>query len=115
MPFSAPREAVHHILPVILPEGADRRHISERLRAAGVQTTVHYPPVHRFTWYRSRFPSTRLPVTEEFADRELTLPLHPKLEEREVESVVWALSNALASETLRDDLRNPAPSRAVSI
>jgi dTDP-4-amino-4,6-dideoxygalactose transaminase len=114
MPFSGPRDSVHHILPVILPEGASRQHISEKLRAAGIQTTVHYPPVHRFSWYRSRFPSTRLPATEEFASRELTLPLHPKLEEREVEFVVRALSNALAPETRHDDVLCPSTSPAVS-
>jgi dTDP-4-amino-4,6-dideoxygalactose transaminase len=104
MPFPGLRSSAHHILPVILPKGTDRRCTSGRLWRLGIQTTVHYPPVHRFSWYRSRFPSTRLPVTEEFSDRELTLPLHPKLEEHEVEFVVRALSDVLGTETLHDDL-----------
>ncbi len=35
------------------------------------------------------------PRTEQFARRELTIPLHPKMEERQVENVVAALANAV--------------------
>lgn len=96
MPFLKPRASSHHLLPVILPIDANRQQVAEKMRDAAIQTSVHYPPVHRFSWYRSRFPSVRLPRTEEFALRELTLPLHPKLEVRQIESVVRALAKALA-------------------
>jgi dTDP-4-amino-4,6-dideoxygalactose transaminase len=36
-----------------------------------------------------------LPQTEAFAGRELTLPLHPKLEDGDVETVAEALAAAL--------------------
>jgi dTDP-4-amino-4,6-dideoxygalactose transaminase len=66
------------------------------MRDAAVQTAVHYPPAHRLSFFRSKFPSVRLPRTEEFASRELTLPLHPQLEERHVKTVTTALAEALA-------------------
>jgi len=116
VPFSRPpRDSVYHILPVVLPEGTDREIVSEKLRAAGIQTTVHYPAVHQFSWYRMRFPSVRLPVTEEFASRELTLPLHPRLDESDVEFVVHALSNALASGSIHDKLDRSSAVAAASI
>ena len=62
-----------------------------------MQTTVHYPPVHDLSFYRHLFPSNHLPKTEDFAERELTLPLHPKMEEDDVETVADALATALAS------------------
>jgi dTDP-4-amino-4,6-dideoxygalactose transaminase len=95
VPFSMPRPSSYHILPVLLPQGADRQDIADRLRDAGIRTTVHYPPIHRFSWYQDRFPAAVLPQTEEFCRRELTLPLHPKLEERDVETVVHALAEAV--------------------
>jgi dTDP-4-amino-4,6-dideoxygalactose transaminase len=95
VPFSTPRPSSYHVLPVVLPKGADRQCVADRLRDAGIRTTVHYPPIHRFSWYQSRFPSVCLPQTEEFCRRELTLPLHPKLEERDVETVVRALAEAV--------------------
>jgi dTDP-4-amino-4,6-dideoxygalactose transaminase len=37
-----------------------------------------------------------LPLTEEFASRELTLPLHPKMAEADVEHVARSLAKSLA-------------------
>ena len=96
VPFSMPRLSAFHILPVILPESADRQRVADRMRDAGIQTSVHYPPIHRFSWYQNRFPWVLLPKTEEFCRRELTLPLHPRLEERDVERVVCVLAEALS-------------------
>ncbi|WP_448188657.1 DegT/DnrJ/EryC1/StrS family aminotransferase [Azospirillum sp. sgz301742] len=98
MPFAEPRASAHHILPVLLPAGVDRQRLADAMRADGVQTSVHYAPVHHFTLYRDRFPGVHLPLTEEFARRELTLPLHPRMEERDVETVTQALARALASQ-----------------
>jgi dTDP-4-amino-4,6-dideoxygalactose transaminase len=95
VPFATQSASSHHILPALLPEGTDRQLVADRLRDAGIRTTVHYPPIHQFSWYQSRFPAVHLPKTEEFCRRELTLPLHPKLEDRDVEMVVHALAEAV--------------------
>lgn len=96
LPFSRTQVSLHHIMPVLLPAGTDRQRVMERMREAGVQTTVHYPPVHQLSWYRERFPEVCLPKTEAFALRELTLPLHPRMETRQVDVVARALADALA-------------------
>lgn len=87
--------SAHHILPVVLPAGADRDRIAAEMHEAGVQTTIHYPPVHTLTYYRQRAPGIRLPLSEEFHRRELTLPLHPKMDAADVGVVVRALDHAL--------------------
>lgn len=84
-----------HIFPVVLPAGADRNAVAAAMAEAGVQTTVHYPPVHELSYYRDRWPELQLPVTEEFARRELTLPLHPKMTEADVERAARVLEAAL--------------------
>lgn len=99
VPFSSPRPSAHHIMPVVLPRDLDRQRVADGLRASGVQTTNHYPPIHWFSWFRDRFPYARLPRTEEFAMRELTLPLHPKLTADQVEYVVHSLAAVMAGET----------------
>jgi dTDP-4-amino-4,6-dideoxygalactose transaminase len=96
IPFSQPRRSAYHVLPVMLPVGTDRQLVADRMRDAGIQTSFHYPPIHRLSWYRSRFPDTVLPKTEDFCSRELTLPLHPKMSEPDVETVVDILIEALA-------------------
>jgi len=95
-PFATQRPSTHHIFPVLLPEFADRAHVTAALRAEGIQTSFHYPPIHHLSWYRDRDPDVRLPVTEMFSSRELTLPLHPKMEDSQVERVTRALRRAIA-------------------
>jgi dTDP-4-amino-4,6-dideoxygalactose transaminase len=97
IPFSTARPSAHHIFPILLPEGSDRQEIMRRMREAGVQTSVHYPPVHRFSLYRQRFPSEDLANTDAFTDRELTLPLHPRLVEGQLQTIVTSLARALAN------------------
>jgi dTDP-4-amino-4,6-dideoxygalactose transaminase len=60
----------------------------ERLKDGGIQTSVHYPPVHLFSLYRKKFgyKAGKLPQTEEVSRREMTLPLHPRMK---VEDVKW--------------------------
>jgi dTDP-4-amino-4,6-dideoxygalactose transaminase len=97
---SAEPSSSHHIMPIVLPENVDRQCVIDHLRDAGIQTSNHYPPIHRLSFYRNRLPSLSLPRTEQFAQRELTIPLHPKMEERQVETVVAALANAVNQNSL---------------
>jgi dTDP-4-amino-4,6-dideoxygalactose transaminase len=95
VPFATRDNSSHHIMPIVLPLDADRQSVMARLRDDEIQTTIHYPPAHRLSLYRSLFPSVQLGKTEEFARRELTLPLHPRMEECQVEAVCYALAKGL--------------------
>jgi dTDP-4-amino-4,6-dideoxygalactose transaminase len=95
VPFEPERTSVHHIMPVILPGLIDRQDIIDHLRAKGIQTTIHYPPAHQFSFYCGLYPDVSLPRTEDFADRELTLPLHPRMAASDVETVTRSLAEAL--------------------
>jgi dTDP-4-amino-4,6-dideoxygalactose transaminase len=95
VPFSCSRTSSYHILPVLLPLNVSRQQIAEELRTREIQTSVHYPPVHKLSWYRRNVQSCTLTQTEEFAARELTLPLYPKMQEWQVRYVTLALSDAL--------------------
>jgi dTDP-4-amino-4,6-dideoxygalactose transaminase len=86
-----------HIMAALLPAYADRMAVMGGLRDDGVQTSFHYPPIHALSWYRERCPDIRLPITEAFAERELTLPLHPKMTAADVEHVVASLARHLGS------------------
>jgi len=95
------RDAAHHLMTVLLPAAADRARVQERLARAGVQTSVHYPPTHLFRHYRTAPDRAdvrtreRLPVTESVASRLLTLPLHSRMDDQDVEHVVHHLAAAL--------------------
>ena len=89
--------ATPHIMAAVLPPYANRMTVMGGLRDDGVQTSIHYPAIHTLSWFRERFPDIRLPVTEAFAERELTLPLHPKMTQADVERVVASLARHLGS------------------
>ncbi len=98
VPFADPWPSAHHLMPVLLPAAISRQTVIDGLRRRGIQTTVHYPPVHRLTFYKELCPDSRLPRTEEFAGRELTLPLHPRMTPETVELVVNSLAATLGAE-----------------
>lgn len=84
-----------HLMPVLLPPGADRTRFMESMKSQGVQTSIHYPPVHTFTAYEGRGTDRHLPLTEELAAREVTLPLYPAMTDNNVLAVVRAVAQAL--------------------
>jgi dTDP-4-amino-4,6-dideoxygalactose transaminase len=98
VPFDEGQTTAAHLLPVLLPEDRPRQKVMDSLRAVGIQSSIHYPPVHFFSYYRKLYPDIALPKSEEFCRRELSLPLHPALEEADVERVVDGLGTALGAE-----------------
>lgn len=93
MPFQDhPGVAAHHLHVVVLSEGISRSHVMSLLKARGIQTSIHYPPVHLFKFYRNHFPPpTDLSVTEDLGRRLVTLPLYPGLTREQVELVSESL------------------------
>lgn len=84
-----------HIMPVLLPAGTNRVHFMEKMKLQGIQTSIHYPPIHSFTAYNGKSVKPVLPQTEDVAAREVTLPLYPGMSEEDVLAVAQALNQAL--------------------
>lgn len=97
IPFDRDHTTVGHLLPVVLPLGCDRSGVMSVLRACGVQSSVHYPPIHRFRAFREKFGDLHLPKTDTFSAREVTLPLHPGMETADVDRVVEAMVEAVGA------------------
>jgi dTDP-4-amino-4,6-dideoxygalactose transaminase len=83
----------YHLYPVLFPTSEERDFMEELLRVDGIQTSIHYKPIHCFKAFRDIDPGTSLPVTEYFAERELSLPLYPSMTESHIESIVSALNH----------------------
>lgn len=84
-----------HIFPLLLPKGVDRLRFIDGMKAAGIQTSIHYPPIHRFEYYRKQYPNVALPTTEDVAAREVTLPLYPGMTPDQVEYVTTRVQEVL--------------------
>lgn len=95
VPFGEGHMTAAHLMPVLLPEDCRREGVMDSLRRSGIQSSIHYPPVHLFSYYRKLYPDIVLPKSEEFCRRELSLPLHPALAEADVDRVVTCLRTTL--------------------
>ena len=97
VPFrNHPGSSACHLMPVILPEEIDRRGFMESLKERGIQTSIHYPPIHHFEAYQSyNQQATSLRITEGIAARELTLPLYPGMSNEDIELVARSIQSSL--------------------
>lgn len=85
-----------HLYVVRLAGGVDRRRVFEHMRGRGIGVNVHYLPVHLHPYYRKRFATGPglCPAAEAAYERILTLPLHPGMDDSDVDRVVMALEEA---------------------
>ncbi len=91
-----PPQAAHtwQTLLVLLPEGKDRSRVQAVLKDKGIETSVGAHCLHRQPIYQAD--PMAFPGSLALGDRGLALPLHPALEESDLERVVDALVVALA-------------------
>jgi dTDP-4-amino-4,6-dideoxygalactose transaminase len=85
----------NYIMPVVIAKGdaSYRDAIREKMHDAGIQTSVHYPAVHRFSVYKD-YPAF-LPQTEYVTDHEITLPMYAALTMDQVDFICSVLDSAL--------------------
>jgi dTDP-4-amino-4,6-dideoxygalactose transaminase len=92
---AAGSDPAHHLFTVLVAPGADREAVRARIHEQRVQTSVHYPPAHRFAIYADA--RAELPVTDEYAARTITLPLFAHMTEEQQDLVVDAVAGAVAA------------------
>jgi dTDP-4-amino-4,6-dideoxygalactose transaminase len=85
-----------YVMPIMIAQDQRQAEVSARLREQGIQTSIFYPSIHRFSAYRERFPDVSLPITELASRTELTLPFYPHMTHDDQDRVVTALAEAIA-------------------
>jgi dTDP-4-amino-4,6-dideoxygalactose transaminase len=86
-----------HVYHLYVVQLNDRDAVCERMKAAQIETGLHYPtPLHLQPAYVSLgYRRGDFPVCEQLASRILSLPMYPELTSRAVEYVVDVLLEAL--------------------
>lgn len=84
-------QSAYHIMPTILPKNVDRKFVMEKMKNNGIQTSIHYPSFASFDAYSELVDIKDLPISEEICCRELTLPLHPRMDIEDVDLVCECL------------------------
>ncbi|HEY3316901.1 MAG TPA: DegT/DnrJ/EryC1/StrS family aminotransferase [Coriobacteriia bacterium] len=89
-------KSAYHLMEILLPEGASQQTVAEKLAERGVQTSVHYRPLHTFSSPKlANAPAEGLEKLDAIAPRLLTLPLYPTMGEERVDYVCEALAEAV--------------------
>jgi dTDP-4-amino-4,6-dideoxygalactose transaminase len=89
--------ASHCLFTVVLDRGVDRDRFRRSLAERGVQTSVHFPPLHLSPAHAGN--GGPLPVTKEYAARTVSMPIFPHMEPWQQELVVEATREALAQQS----------------
>jgi dTDP-4-amino-4,6-dideoxygalactose transaminase len=85
----------NYIFPIVLVNSdyKNRDRIRDLLKSEGIQTSVHYPPVHNFSIYQ-KF-KTKLPVTEYFSNCMVTLPMYSTLSISQIKFIAKIIKDSL--------------------
>ena len=83
--------ANYHIFPILLDKSINRNSLMVFLREKGIQTSIHYPPVHMFSYYRAMMGDQILHNTDFVARHELTLPMYADITNEQIDFIIDAL------------------------
>ena len=72
-----------------------RDRVRKELQERGIQTSVHYPAIHRFSAYKDYCKG--LPKTEYASDNEITLPMYAKLTYEQIKYISSCLKEILSA------------------
>ncbi len=77
----------NYIFPIVLKNSSsDKRNtIREKLAKLRIQTSIHYPAVHKFSIYKKY--NITLPITEYVSDNLITLPMFATLKKEEIKYI----------------------------
>ena len=95
LPPASPHRSSYHLFTAVLDEDVDRDEFRSALANCGIQTSVHYPPVHQFSIYESE--RADLPLTEAYARRGVTFPLFADMSAGQQDLVVRTVAGFLTA------------------
>lgn len=80
MPFE--RECSYHFYWILVK---DRDKFIRKMSTSGIETGVHYKPIHKMKFYKDK---TNLPITEMVGEHIVSIPTHPNMRDEDVEKVI---------------------------
>jgi len=83
----------NYIFPIVLSASSktERDSLRQLLAENGIQTSVHYPAVHRFSIYKQFY--SELPKTDYVSDNLITLPMYSKLSKLQINEISELFTN----------------------
>ena len=102
VPFSYSESfSSHHLFPILLEPNHDRMNFMQFMKSKGIQTSIHYPPIHKFTAYRYEGHGGTLPITDAVERRIVTLPLYANINMEQVHYTIESIKEWIVSQNSR--------------
>ena len=67
----------------------DRSQFRKKMNNIGIETGIHYRPVHTFSMYKT---NRHLPITEKAGNEIVSIPMHPNLSDDEISKIINAIN-----------------------
>lgn len=104
--LTAVEPSARHVYHLYIVRVSQRDRVRAELARRGIQTGVHYPvPCHRQPPLR-QFAERPLPVAEQSAGEQLSLPIFPHMTEAQVDYVCESLRDVLRTATVGSEIAN---------
>lgn len=68
----------------------NRNHFIKNMKEAGIETGIHYKPIHTMSLYKSY--RTRLPITEKIGEEIVSIATHPNLTDDDVSKIIKSIN-----------------------
>ncbi len=67
----------------------NRKQFIKDMKKKGIETGIHYKPIHKMTFYKNKI---NLPITEKIGNEIVTIPIHPNLNESEIDFIIKSIN-----------------------
>jgi len=67
----------------------NRSEFMKKIRDVGIETGIHYRPIHTMSMYKSKF---HLPITDKIGKQIVSIPNHPNLSEDAVDKIIHSVN-----------------------
>ena len=76
------KECSYHLYWILVK---NRKKFMDKMYSAGIETGIHYKPVHKMSFYKSK---VNLPITEKIEGKIVSIPIHPNLKNNEIDKII---------------------------
>ena len=84
MPYS--NSCAYHLYWICVK---NRKSFRKKLLEKSIETGTHYKPIHQMSLYKKSY---QLPVTEKISKEIVTIPIHPNLNDQEVDKIIASVN-----------------------
>jgi dTDP-4-amino-4,6-dideoxygalactose transaminase len=91
-----------HIFYLTCNSALQRNHLTQSLKAAGIQAFFHYPPLHLSRFYLQSHKPQSIPNASKFFEQLIRIPLYSGIERSQQDFIIGEIASALSQFRLKD-------------